>query len=125
MANDRTVTMPTLMEDAIQHLPQEAQTFVRTKFDETDRYYERMNTSLLRSSVMYDYTEAMRENMWRYMNILNLIVSARIELIIAVDVKKAVQDNGWNDEVRSHVVEVVYKIREHFTVNPFAVIPEE
>ena len=45
--------------------------------------------------------------------------------IIAVDVKKAVQDNGWNDEVRSHVVEVVYKIREYFTVNPFAVIPEE
>ena len=125
MANDQTVTMPTLMEDAIQHLPQEAQTFVRTKFDETDRYYERMKTSLLRSSVMYDYTEAMRQNMWRYMNILNLIVSARIQLIIAVDVRKAVQDNGWNDEVRSHVVEVVYKIREYFTVNPFAVIPEE
>ena len=125
MANDRTVTMPTLMEDAIQHLPQEAQTFVRTKFDETDRYYERMKTYLLKSSVMYDYTEAMKENMWRYMNILNLIVSARIQLIIAVDVKEAVQDNGWNDEVRSHVVEVVYKIREYFTVNPFAVIPEE
>ena len=121
MANDQTVTMPTLMEDAIQHLPQEAQTFVRTKFDETDRYYERMKTSLLRSSVMYDYTEAMRQNMWRYMNILNLIVSARIQLIIAVDVRKAVQDNGWNDEVRSHVVEVVYKISEYFTVNPFAV----
>ena len=121
MANDQTVTMPTLMEDAIQHLPQEAQTFVRTKFDETDRYYERMKTSLLRSSVMYDYTEAMRQNMWRYMNILNLIIEARIELIIAVDVRKAVQDNGWNDEVRSHVVEVVYKISEYFTVNPFAV----
>ena len=53
------------------------------------------------------------------------MVSARIQLIIAVDVRNAVRDNGWNDELRRNVVEVVYKIKEHFTVNPFAVIPEE
>ena len=53
------------------------------------------------------------------------MVSARIQLIIAVDVNEAVRDNGWNDELRRNVVEVVYKIKEYFTVNPFAVIPEE
>ena len=122
MASDQVVTA---MEQAIQELPLQAQTFRRTKFDKTSSYYKRMKYSLLNSNVEYDYTDAMKEHKWRYMNILNLMVAARIELIIAVDVRKAVRDNGWNDEVRSDVVEMVYKIKEYFTVNPFAVIPEE
>ena len=122
MASDQVVTA---MEQAIQELPLQAQTFIRTKFNKTSSYYKRMKYSLLNSNVEYDYTDAMKELKWRYMNILNLMVAARIELIIAVDVRKAVRDNGWNDEVRSDVVEMVYKIKEYFTVNPFAVIPEE
>ena len=122
MASDQVVTA---MEHAIQQLPLQAQTFIRTKFNKTSSYYKRMKYSLLNSNVEYDYTDAMKEHKWRYMNILNLMVAARIELIIAVDVRKAVRDNGWNDEVRSDVVEMVYKIKEYFTVNPFAVIPEE
>ena len=122
MASDQVVPA---MEQAIQELPLQAQTFIRTKFNKTSSYYKRMKYSLLNSNVEYDYTDAMKELKWRYMNILNLMVAARIELIIAVDVRKAVRDNGWNDEVRSDVVEMVYKIKEYFTVNPFAVIPEE
>lgn len=122
MASDQVVTA---MEQAIQELPLQAQTFIRTKFNKTSSYYKRMKYSLLNSNVEYDYTDAMKELKWRYMNILNLMVAARIELIIAVDVRKAVRDNGWNDKVRSDVVEMVYKIKEYFTVNPFAVIPEE
>ena len=114
------------MEEAIQELPQQAQTFVRTKFDETDRYYESEERHLFGSSnVKYDYHYAMKELKWRYIQILNLMVSARIQLIIAVDVSEAVRDNGWNDELRRNVVKVVYKIQEYFTVNPFAVTPEE
>lgn len=122
MASDQVVTA---MEQAIQELPLQAQTFIRTKFNKTSSYYKRMKYSLLNSNVEYDYTDAMKELKWRYMNILNLMVAARIELIIAVDVRKVVRDNGWNDKVRSDVVEMVYKIKEYFTVNPFAVIPEE
>ena len=72
------------------------------------------------------YTEAMKELMPTYMGIFNQMISARIQLIIAVDVRKAVHDNGWNDEVRSHVVEVVYKIKDHFIVisEDVHVIPE-
>ena len=121
MASEQTVAVVMAMEEAIQELPQQAQTFVRTKFDETNSYYERMKSYILRSSVMYDYTDAMKENMWRYMNILNLLVSARIQLIIAVSIRIAARDNGWNDELRTKVVKVVYKIQEYFTVNPFAV----
>ena len=67
----------------------------------------------------------MKELKWRYIQILNLMVSARIQFIIAVDVSEAVRDNGWNDELRRNVVKVVYKIQEYFTVNPFAVTREE
>ena len=125
MASEQTVAMVMAMEEAIQELPQQAQTFVRTKFDETDSYYKSEKRHLFGSNVKYDYHYAMKELKWRYIQILNLMVSARIQLIIAVDVSEAVRDNGWNDELRRNVVKVVYKIQEYFTVNPFAVTPEE
>ena len=82
---------------------------------------------LLGSNPEFDDTEAMRGLMPTYMSILNQMVSARIQLIIAVKVSKLVRDNGLDDGVRDHVVEVVYCMENHFTVisENVHVIPEE
>ena len=61
------------------------------------------------------HTQAMTELMPTYTSILNQMVSARIQIIIAVKVSEAVRNNGWDDELRNHVV-VMYKIKDQFTV---------
>ena len=44
------------------------------------------------------------------------MVSARIQIIIAVKVSEAVRNNGWDDELRNHVVQRMYKMKDQFTV---------
>ena len=61
----------------------------------------------------FDDTQAMTELMPTYMSILNQMVSARIQLIIAIKVSEAVRNNGWDDELRNHVVQMMYEIRAH------------
>ena len=61
------------------------------------------------------------------MSILNQMVSARIQLIIAVKVSKLVRKKGWDDDVREHLVDVVYCMKNHFTVisENVHIIPED
>ena len=62
------------------------------------------------------HTQAMTELMPTYTSILNQMVSARIQIIIAVKVSEAVRNNGWDDELRNHVVQRMYKMKDQFTV---------
>ena len=63
------------------------------------------------------HTQAMNELIPTYKSILNQMVSARVQIIIAVKVSEAVRNNGWDDELRNHVVQRMYKMKDQFTVD--------
>ena len=54
------------------------------------------------------HTQAMTELIPTYTSILNQMVSARIQIIIAVKVSEAVRNNGWDFFYESHCKPLSY-----------------